>query len=121
MLCACERNDLGLTEEDKDNPYLISYQYEPWSRGKHSPYRTRPTSRDYQQILSSYPYLMDVSQITINEEDLRVAKLLTPTLDSQAFKVGAPWPFAWHQLRRTGAVNMQASDLVDDSSLQLLP
>jgi hypothetical protein len=120
MLCACERNDLGLTEEDKNNPYLISYQYEPWSRGKNSSYRTRPTSRDYQQILSSHPYLMDVSQITINEEDLRMARLLTPTLDSQVFKVGALWLFAWHQLRRTGAVNMQASDLVDDSSLQLL-
>lgn len=120
MLCARERDDLGITEEDKDNPYLISYQYEPWSQGKHSPYQIRPTSRDYKQILSSYPHLLDASQITITEEDLRVARLITPTLDAQIFKLGVVWLFAWHQLRRTGVVNMQASDLVDDSSLQLL-
>lgn len=32
--------------------------------------------------------------------------------------MGAVWPLAWHQLRRTGAVNMQASGLVSDASLQ---
>lgn len=120
MLCARERDDLGITEEDKENPYLIFYNYEPWSPSKHKHYRLRPTTRLYQDILSSYPRLLDASQITINDEDLRVAKLITPTLDSEKFKVGVPWPFAWHQLRRTGAVNMQASDLVDDSSLQQL-
>lgn len=119
MVCASERVDLGITEEDERNPYLMSYQYQPWSRGKHKFYGTRPTAWDYQQMLSSYPLLLDSAQITITEEDFRIARLITPTLDQEAFKVGAVWPFSWHQLRRTGAVNMQSSGLVDDSSLQL--
>lgn len=120
MRCAKERGDIGLTPEDEANPYLISYQYEPWSRGKHKPYGTRPQTRSYQLELAASPRLLDVSQITIKEEDLRMARLLTPSLDSERFKVGLPWPFAWHQLRRTGAVNMLSSGDVDDSSLQLL-
>src|SRR5690606_16123319 len=31
---------------------------------------------------------------------------------------GKPWRFTWHQLRRTGAVNVLASGDVSDSSLQ---
>ncbi len=120
MLCARERGDLGVTEEDVANPYLIGYQYEPWSLGKRKPYRTRPESWSYQQVLLHFPLLLDSAQITITEEDLRVGRLITPTLDQDAFKVGAVWPFGWHQLRRTGAVNMQASTVVDESSLQLL-
>ncbi|WP_273602103.1 hypothetical protein [Roseateles albus] len=118
MLCARERDDLGINEEDEDNPYLTSYRYEPWGSGKHKPYRTRPKALDYQQVLSFYPLLLDSAQITINAEDLRIARMITPTLDQEVFKVGAVWPFAWHQLRRTGSVNMQASGLVDDPSLQ---
>lgn len=119
MACARDRTDLGITEEDKDNPYLMSYQYQPWSRGKHKFYGTRPKGVDYKQMLSTYPLLLDSEQIAITAEDLRIARMLTPTLDQEVFKVGAAWPFAWHQLRRTGAVNMQSSGLVDDSSLQL--
>lgn len=119
MLCAMERDDLGITEEDKNNPYLISYQYEPWSRGKHKPYRTRPKVWDYQQVLSCYPLLLDSAQITLTAEDFRIARMITPTLDQEVFKVGAAWRFTWHQLRRTGAVNMQGSGLVDEPSLQL--
>lgn len=119
MLCGRERGGLGITEEDEANPYLISYQYEPWSNGKHKSYGTRPQPWAYQQVLSYYPMLLDRAQITITEEDLRIARMITPTLDPDVFKVGAVWPFSWHQLRRTGAVNMQSSGLVDDSSLQL--
>jgi hypothetical protein len=71
-------------------------------------------------MLLTNPFFLDRSIITITDEDLRIARLITPSLDPETFKVGATWPFAWHQLRRTGAVNMQASDLVDDSSLQLI-
>lgn len=119
MLCAHERDDLGITEEDKITPYLMSYQYEPWSRGKSKPYGTRPKPWSYQQFLSSYPLLLDNEQITITAEDLRIALQITPTLNQDAFKIGVAWPFAYHQLRRTGAVNMQASGLVDEPSLQL--
>ncbi len=119
MHCARERGGLGITKEDEANPYLISYQYEPWSRGQSKPYGTRPKAWDYQQVLTAYPLLLDSSQITITAEDLRIARMITPTLDQEVFKIGAVWPFAWHQLRRTGAVNMQSSGLVDDPSLQL--
>lgn len=120
MRCARERDDIGLTPEDQANPYLISYRYEPWSRVKHKPYGTRPKIVNYKQVLERFPRLLDVSQITIKDDDLRVARLLTPSLDAEGFKVGLPWPVAWHQLRRTGAVNMLSSGDVDDSSLQLL-
>lgn len=119
LLCARERGGLDISKEDEDNPYLISYQYEPWSRGKHKPYGTRPLPWNYQNVLSRFPLLLDSAQITITAEDLRIARMITPTLDQEDFKVGAVWHFAWHQLRRTGAVNMQSSGLVDDSSLQL--
>lgn len=119
MFCARESGNVGITEEDEDNPYLMSYQYEPWSKGKHKHYGIRPGSANYRQVLAYHPLLLDSTQITITTEDLRVARMITPTLDQDVFKVGAVWPFAWHQLRRTGAVNMQSSGLVDDSSLQL--
>ncbi len=120
MKCATERDDLGITDNDQKNPFLVSYQYLPWSVGKHKPYGTRPKIWDYQQVLSRYPLLLDKWQLTITEDDLRVAKMITPTLDPEIFKVGAVWPLAWHQLRRTGAVNMQSSGLVEDASVQLL-
>lgn len=119
MSCARERGSLGITEQDENNPYLVSYQYEPWSNSKHKPYGTRPAEWSYKNVLSSFPLLLDSAQIAITAEDLRIARLITPTLDQEVFKIGAVWPFAWHQLRRTGAVNMQNSGLVDDSSLQL--
>lgn len=119
MHCARQRSDLGVTDEDEQNPFLISYQYEPWSLGKHKNYRVRPCTLQYQQVLSTHPLLLEKSQITITTEDLRIARMITPTLNTEIFKVGEVWPFAWHQLRRTGAVNMQSSGLVDDSSLQL--
>lgn len=120
MRCARERDDIGLTPEDVVNPYLISYQYEPWSKGKHKLYRTRPRDQAYKEVLDAFPQLFDSDHITINEEDLRIARLITPSLDSEVYRVGECWRFGWHQLRRTGAVNMQSSDLVDESSLQFL-
>jgi hypothetical protein len=77
----------------------------------------RPSYSSYIQVLKSFPRLFDRDAITITEADLEYARLLTPSLDA-TYQVGTPWPFAWHQLRRTGAVNMQASGLVSDSSLQ---
>ncbi|WP_202967607.1 hypothetical protein [Comamonas sp. E6] len=120
MRCAKEHGNIGVTLGDENNPYLISYQYEPWSKGKHRSYRTRPSQRPYQQCLNAYPQLFDPTQITINEEDFRIARLITPSLDTAKFKSGHPWQFAWHQLRRTGAINMLSSDMVDESSLQVL-
>lgn len=120
MRCARERDDIGLAPEDVSNPYLISYQYEPWSGGKHKSYRTRPAGRNYQQCLDYYPQLLEPAQMIMSEEDLRIARMMTPSLDEAVFQVGRPWRLSWHQLRRTGAVNMLSSDMVDESSLQLL-
>lgn len=120
MRCAREHDGVGATPEDEANPYLVSYQYEPWSIGKHKPYRTRPMIRHYQQCLDNYPQLLDPAQLSINEEDLRTARLMTPSLNDEIFAVGRPWRLGWHQLRRTGAANMLSSEMVDESSLQLL-
>jgi hypothetical protein len=120
MRCAREHDGVGVTPHDEANPYLVSYQYEPWSHGRRKPYSTRPVTRPFQQCVDHYPQLLDPAQLVINEEDLRLARLMTPGLDEEVFAVGLPWRLGWHQLRRTGAVNMLSSDMVDESSLQLL-
>ena len=43
---------------------------------------------------------------------------MTFGLDPEKVAVSKVWPLAWHQLRRTGAVNMLASGLVTEASLQ---
>lgn len=120
MRCASARDDLDISESDQKTPYLISRQYEPWSpgKGKGVVYSVRPQIQNMQQIVESFPLLFDAKEITITEDDLRIARLIEPTLNPDQFKVGAPWKFRWHQLRRTGAVNMLSSDLVDEPSLQ---
>lgn len=120
MRCARERDGIGLTQEDQANPYLISYQYEPWSWGKIKPYYIRPSCYGYDYMLSRFPLILDTKEITITEEDLHYARKITPTLNLDKFKVGLPWTFGWHQLRRTGAVNMLSLQLVDESSLQYI-
>ena len=100
-------------------PYpLNSLANEPWAGGVASlapdlKQRVKP----YALVVSLYPNLFDLSELCITAKDLELARLANPTL-SDAFQVGKVWPLAWHQLRRTGAVNMQASGLVSDASLQ---
>lgn len=120
MRCASENDSINVTLADIANPYLISYRYEPWSKGKSKSYSIRPRVMDYGQVLQTLPMLFDAKELTITEVDLRIARQITPTLNPDEFKVGAPWRFGWHQLRRTGAVNMLSSDMVDESSLQFL-
>jgi hypothetical protein len=118
--CAQERGGIGITSEDLANPYLMSHQYEPWSQGKRLSYRIRPAIRTYKQIIDYYPHFLDLSEITPTEKDLELARLITPSLNEDEFNVEIPWSLGWHQLRRTGAVNMLSSDMVDESSLQFL-
>lgn len=120
MRCARESDNIGLTKEDQANPYLISYQYEPWSLGRRKSYQIRPAASNLDRIIKAYPLLLDAKDITITEQDLSIARLIEPTLDPAKFKVGSLWTFGWHQLRRTGAVNMLSSSLVDESSLQFI-
>ncbi len=120
MRCAKEREDISLTPDDMANPYLITYQYEPWSPGRSKSYRLRPAIWNYTQFLDGFPLLFDNKELTITEEDLRIARLITPSLNPDEFKVEGQWKFGWHQLRRTGAVNMLSSGMVDEPSLQVL-
>ncbi|WP_209443033.1 hypothetical protein [Herbaspirillum frisingense] len=97
--------------------YLFQQSCEPWAirvkaRGKQSMYPS------YAEVVENYPKLFDLSELRITKEDWNLAKLITPSLDESAFGIGKIWKLAWHQLRRTGSVNMQASGLVSDFSLQ---
>lgn len=98
--------------------YLTDFSYEPWgslrNKGNQS---LRPSIQPYADLLGHYGKLFDLERLRITTEDLKLARLATPTLPEE-YQVGAVWPLAWHQLRRTGAVNMQASGLVSDASLQ---
>ncbi len=117
--CAAAHLGIGPTQEDQDNPYLFDRASEPWAGMTVAPYRTRPHPKSYALLIADYPLLFDKDQLRITEEDLRIAKMLTPNLSAEkGFVVGEVWPLAWHQLRRTGAVNMFASGLLSDSSMQ---
>jgi hypothetical protein len=105
--------------EDARNPFLQTHVHEPWNVGRTPNYHLRHSSPSYLTVLRRYPKLLDPEELRITQQDLDLARLVTPTLDSRRFAVDKVWPLAWHQLRRTGAVNMQASGLVSDSSLQL--
>lgn len=118
MICAEANPLVPTTREDMRNPYLQTYIYEPWSPRKPANYRVRPNYLSYSEMLVLYPKLFNIDELRITQQDLDLARLITPTLDAEAFAVGKVWPFAWHQLRRTGAVNMQASGLVSDASMQ---
>jgi hypothetical protein len=98
--------------------YLTDYALEPWVTKVAKVNRAlRPSIPSYATALQQFGKLFDPEQLRISQEDFALARLVTPTL-SEEFAVGKIWPLAWHQLRRTGAVNMQASGLVSDASLQ---
>jgi hypothetical protein len=107
--------DFLLSAEDVRNPLLLAKSSEPWARRTHSP---RVQLRGYGKLLEEYPNLLDAQAVRITPEDYEIAHKMTAGLDVEAYAVGRPWPFAHHQLRRTGAVNMLASGLVGEPSLQ---
>ena len=102
------------------NPALFEKAHEPWTGSVSNRYGIRKSPGSYSDLLKLYPKLFDIEQLRIAEEDLRVAKLLTPNLPPSEYSVGMVWPLAWHQLRRTTAVNMFASGILSDSSMQFL-
>lgn len=121
MLAAKANPDVPTTPEDISNPYLVSRSYEPWRRKSGymtMPLSIRPNYKSFGCVVAGYTKLFDMKQMAITAEDLEIALLLTPTLDAEHYAVGKQWPLAWHQLRRTGAVNMAASGMVSDSSVQ---
>lgn len=117
MEAAMKDPSVELSELDKTNPLLQSWAYEPWSPSPRDK-PTRKTTVAYGIVSDAYPKLFDKEQLRITAADLEVASQITFNLDPQRFSVGMIWPLANHQLRRTGSVNMLASGLVSDSSLQ---
>lgn len=120
MIVAEANPEVPTTHIEIQNPYLMSRAYEPWATGVNE--EAGPSIRQsyfsYQSILQEYPRLFDIEQLRITDADLQISRQITPNLDRKNFEVGKIWPLAWHQLRRTGAVNMQASGLVSDFSVQ---
>ena len=121
MHCAQANLFIKLSPDDIANPYLLGPSHEPWShdggRG-HEGKKERQSYQSYAVCIYHYPYLFDQEELKINEQDLQLARLIEPSLNEDAFKVGMMWPFAYHQLRRTGAVNMLSSGMVSEPSLQ---
>ncbi|MNO39383.1 hypothetical protein D3C76_295130 [compost metagenome] len=114
-------NEEVLTSEDIEHPYLLMRPSEPWRLKQEYaslPPAARPTLPAYSSVPTRYPKLFDLEQLRIRSGDLDLAKLVTPSLDPELFSINSIWPLAWHQLRRTGAVNMNASGLVSEPSLQ---
>ncbi|EPG3567691.1 hypothetical protein ON011_002600 [Providencia rettgeri] len=118
---ARENPYLELSKEDVENPILQFLQHEPWSSKAPKSQSTKKYKkiRSYGDISKNlWPKLFDDKELTITEADLEMANRMTFGLDPEKFAVGKVWPLAWHQLRRTGAVNMLASGLVTEASLQ---
>lgn len=120
MICDRANTRFHPTKADEENPYLFSSATEPWGKdlGKECSYTTRKVVRHLDAILGNYPLLLDRERMRITVGDLEVARRLTPNLPEETFAVGKVWPLAWHQYRRTGAVNMFASGILSDSSMQ---
>lgn len=121
MQCAQHNPYLSLSEEEVSNPYLIGPGHEPWAsnggRGKANK-QFRQGFQSYWVYIRKFPYLFDFDTLKITEQDLETARLIEPSLNDSEFAVGKVWPLAFHQLRRTGAVNMLSSGMVSEPSLQ---
>lgn len=120
MHCAKHDPRVAPSAEDIANPYLFDRSFEPWTNNEPRPYAIRKRAHCYRKVIARFPRLFDKKALHITDADLKVAQWINPTLDLEEFQVDKPWPLAWHQLRRTGAVNMFASGLVSDSSMQYL-
>lgn len=120
LQAAVENPNIELSEDEIANPVLQSLPYEPWSARTPSSKGSKKFKkiRTYADIWNIWPKLFDTRQMTITEADFELANRMTFGLDPEKFSVGNVWPISWHQLRRTGAVNMLASGLVNEASLQ---
>jgi hypothetical protein len=121
MEAAVANPNVPATEDDIKNPGLSLRAYEPWGIRKNEdlPMSVRNRPAGYESWHETSPNLFDPIELKITAADLNLARLITPSLDPERFAVGLEWPLAWHQLRRTLAVNMTASGLVSDTSLQV--
>lgn len=118
--CASFNKSLPLAHDDLTNPYLELRPSEPWRRQSRYDYApvVRKAPVHYGNFNIKYPKLFDAKELMIQKADFDAALLVTPSLDAERFAIGNVWPLSWHQLRRTGAVNMSASGIVGDASIQ---
>ncbi|WP_395593339.1 hypothetical protein AB4P93_24755 [Pseudomonas sp. B26140] len=108
--------------DEISNPYLLVYGYEPWLPSKIDNSERAMGIRswlDYSQWRERCPGLFDEKLISITSADLNEALLVTPDLAVDKYGIGEPWPFAYHQLRRTLYVNACQSGLVSEYSGQV--
>lgn len=121
MVAATASPLVPTTLEDCGNPYLVLRAYEPWASLKlaQAQLSVRPSTFFYHKWPYVVPNLFDPTELRLTQDDLDFACLINPTLDRNRFKIGREWPLAWHQLRRTLAVNMASSGLVSDASIQV--
>jgi hypothetical protein len=120
---AIELAQIPLTPVDRDDPYLVQRGYEPWIQAGHAANLSgdtsvRPSSYSIARWQKLIPKLFDPEMLRVQPDDERIALLITPSLDLDIYGVGKVWPLAPHQYRRAVAVNMSASDVVSDPSLQ---
>lgn len=121
MRCAAANPFVNCSQHDQRNPVLLNRAFEPWCPATLSDYSKRPHVMPLFELTRRFPLLFDRKQITITESDLAQARMFTPNLSKRGkFTVGEVWPLAYHQLRRTSAINMFASGLLCDSSIQVI-
>lgn len=109
----------SVQDEFKVNPFLLTPSYEPWQPGRNTGNAQKLKYVDFGTLDQIHPSFFDEKELLITEEDAQIALSLTPNLDQKEwFGIGKPWKFSAHQLRRTTCVNMFASNMVSDHSLQ---
>ncbi|WMO14909.1 hypothetical protein [Pseudoalteromonas piscicida] len=120
-------SNYNFPQDTKNNPYLLTAACELWSSGggaakNQAGYRKLLNNRrtlDYINLIRRGSKLFDAQELVVNKEDYNIAIAMTPNLHNKEwFGVGKQWKFTTHQVRRTLAVNMFASDDVSISSIQ---
>ncbi|VVM71891.1 hypothetical protein PS673_01819 [Pseudomonas fluorescens] len=98
--------------------WLFIRANEPWAGSSEQIEGVRHGCPSYQKSISDFPKLLDPNALVVSKRDIDIANAITPNLDINKIRLEQIWPLAWHQLRRTGAVNMRASGVVSDATIQ---
>lgn len=100
----------GYTVSESQKSYLFPPTSEPWVGGSNQKRKFRKNSVPIRfgalrYMLEICIHLLPENLLRITAEDLDIATRITPDLDRNKFRIDAPWPLAWHQLRRTFVCN----------------
>lgn len=107
-----------IKKEVGGNHYLLTPAFEPWVLGTNYK-ESRIKYIEFGVLDALHPAFFDKKELLITEDDAKIALSLTPNLGSKDwFGIGKIWRFGAHQLRRTNCINMFASNMVSDSSIQ---